>query len=107
MNIFSTNIRRLGSLLKRKYVSSLIRREGFDFCLIQETKAESVSDNFIFELWGGINVEWSFKPSLGNSGGIISLWRKGKFIPSFSFEGEGFLGVCDLWNNVVVYIINI
>lgn len=51
------------------------------------------SNKFIFELWGGTDVKWSFKPSNGNSGGIISLWRKGLFIPHFSFQGEGFVGV--------------
>lgn len=50
MNILSLNISGLGSILKRKVVSGLIRKEGFDFCLIQETKSFTVSDKFIFEL---------------------------------------------------------
>ncbi|XP_058727061.1 uncharacterized protein LOC131598480 [Vicia villosa] len=107
MNIVSYNIRGVGSPLKRKLLSSLIRKESFDFCLLQETKLTHCSDRIIFELWGGTDVEWYFKASVGNSGGLIILWKKGVFYPHFSFEGEGFVGVSGIWNDRLVYIVNV
>jgi len=38
-----------------------------------------------------------FKPSEGNSGGILSTWRKTNVKLCFSFQGEGYVGVCLEW----------
>lgn len=69
----------VGSSVKRKLLSSLIMKEGFEVCLLQETKASLIYDKLIFEIWGGTDVEWLFKSSVGLSGGLISMWRKGFF----------------------------
>lgn len=105
--ILSYNICGVGCSVKRKSLSSLIRKEGFDVCLLQETKAVAVSDKMIFEIWGGTDVEWSYNSYVGFSGGLINMWRKGQFSSVFSFQEEGFLGVCGMWKNRMAYVINV
>ncbi|CAI8611460.1 unnamed protein product [Vicia faba] len=45
-----------------------IRKKGFDLCLIQETKLQKVDEELVFEMWGGTDVKWYFKPSSGRLG---------------------------------------
>lgn len=76
MNFLSYNICGSGCAIKRKRLSSLIKKEGFDGYLLQQAKVENFTGSLVYELWGGTDVEWSFRPSRGRSGGIISMWRK-------------------------------
>ncbi|XP_058775012.1 uncharacterized protein LOC131649262 [Vicia villosa] len=63
-------------LNKRKQLSFLIKREGYDLCLLQEVKVDSITDSLVFKLWGGTNMEWSFRLSCGISEvGINGMWR--------------------------------
>lgn len=53
MNAISYNLRGCGCHIKRKCFSKLIRKEKFDFCLIQETKVKRLEEKLVFELWDG------------------------------------------------------
>ncbi|GAU51943.1 hypothetical protein TSUD_417260, partial [Trifolium subterraneum] len=44
--------------------------------------------------WGNNDCDWVSLPAVGNSGGILSLWRKSLGPVVFSFTGDGFIGVC-------------
>ncbi|MCH86174.1 hypothetical protein A2U01_0007028, partial [Trifolium medium] len=68
--------RGLGSRVKRRRVKDLILKEMVDFMAIQETKIEVLSDALVHSLWGGDDCEWVALPAEGNSGGILSIWRK-------------------------------
>lgn len=57
MNAISYNMRGCDSLLKRKRFSQLMKKEKFDFFLIQETKLQTREDKWVFELWGGTDME--------------------------------------------------
>lgn len=50
-----------------------------------------------------------YLPAIGNSGGIISIWRKSISNLLFSFVGEGFVGVCLEWgsNKERCFVVNI
>jgi hypothetical protein len=61
---------------------------------LQETKLEGVSGSLCSRLWGSSDCDWAVLPSVGNSGGILSLWRKSLGNLVFSFTGDGFVGVC-------------
>lgn len=50
MNILSYNIIRCGSSLKRKSLVQLIRKEDFDVCFIQETKAKVIDENLVVSM---------------------------------------------------------
>jgi len=64
---------------------------------IQETKMEVITQSFCNGLWGGQDCDWAFLPSVGNSGGIISLLSKCNCSFNFSFVGDGYVGVCLDW----------
>jgi hypothetical protein len=57
-------------------------------------------DSLCRSLWGSDDCDWAFLPSVGNSGGIISIWRKSDSNLLFSFVGEGFVGVCLEWGTL-------
>jgi hypothetical protein len=74
MIISSINIRGLGGAVKRNTIKELIRKEKIQFLAVQETKMETISDSFCYGLWGGEDCQWVFLPSIGNSGGLLSIW---------------------------------
>ncbi|MCH82126.1 hypothetical protein A2U01_0002923, partial [Trifolium medium] len=94
MIVCSFNVRGLGSRVKMNKIRDLVREQNVDFLAIQETKMESINEGLCYSLWGGRDCGWVVLPSLGKSGGILSMWNKDKFAIIFSFTGEGFVGVC-------------
>lgn len=68
-----------------------------DFSAFQETKLEVITPALCYSLWDGEDCDWAFRASEGNSGGILSLWRKSSANFLFSFQGEGYVGVCLEW----------
>jgi hypothetical protein len=109
MIISSFNIRGLGGRVKRSKVKELVFKEKVDFLALQETKLEVVTDTLCYSIWGNEDCCWAFLPSMGNSGGILSIWRKSISRLIFTFIGEGFVGVCLEWGveNHVVFVVNI
>ncbi|KAL8513819.1 hypothetical protein ACS0TY_013073 [Phlomoides rotata] len=97
MKMLSYNIRGLGSRAKRREIRESIARYDIDFCCIQESKLEIVDDFVRRAIWGRGNFNWSFKPSVGRSGGIISIWNSDKFICSSSWFMEGAVVVNGYW----------
>jgi hypothetical protein len=85
----------------------LIKTGAFDMCLLQETKRVSLTDSAIHSLWGHKDVRWIIKESNGLSGGLISIWNEDLFSFHFSFSGDGFLGVCGVWKDSLIYVVNI
>lgn len=79
MKILSYNIRGAGRRVKRKEVRDLVRKEGIDFCCIQESKLEIVDERIGRAIWGRRNFELEADPSEGNAGGVISIWNSDKF----------------------------
>jgi len=50
-------------------------REKCSFILcIQESKCVMFDDLLCKSIWGDANVGYSFQPSLGASGGLVTLW---------------------------------
>jgi len=80
--------------VKRKIIKELVHDHRVDFLAIQKSKLEVVTDSVCRGIWGGDDCDWAFLHSVGNSGGIISIWRKSNSNLLFSFVGEGFVGVC-------------
>ena len=78
MIVTTFNVRGLGERVKKKKIRDLVRINKVDFLAVQETKLQDIS-------------------SEGNSGGILSLWRKSSSNFLFSFQGEGYVGVCLEW----------
>ncbi|PNX96151.1 cysteine-rich receptor-like protein kinase, partial [Trifolium pratense] len=56
-----------------------------------------------------LDCEWAFLPSEGNSGGILSIWKKDNNLLLFTFTGQGFVGVC-LESGIqkkVIFVVNV
>jgi len=91
------NVRGLGGRGKKSKIRDLVRCNKVDFLAMQETKLQEINPNLCFSLWGGEDCEWAFRPLEGNSGGILSIWRKSSANLLFSFQVEGYVGVCLEW----------
>jgi exonuclease III len=74
MKLVSWNVRGLGGFEKRREVSRLVReKQPFILC-IQETKLAVLDDYVCKAMWGDVNVDFSFQPSVGASGGLAIIW---------------------------------
>lgn len=75
MKLISWNVRGLGGFEKRKEVRSLVlEKRPFILCL-QETKLQVVDGGVVSSLWGDSHCSFSFRPSRGASGGLLSVWN--------------------------------
>jgi exonuclease III len=93
MIVLLFNARGLVGVLKRKKIKKLVMEQKVDFLAIQETKMEVISDAVCRNLWCDDDFQWACLPSVGNSGGILSIWRKSLANFLFSFVGNGMVGV--------------
>jgi exonuclease III len=88
MKIVSWNVRGLRGFEKRKEVRNMVcEKRPFIVCL-QETKLLQI-DNFVCSsLWGNTSVDFSFRPSVGASGGLLIMWDVEEVVihASFSFD---------------------
>ena len=67
-------MRGLGGLEKRKELRKLVdEKKPFILCL-QETKLVVCDDFLCTSVWGDINHDFSFRPSMGASGGLLTMW---------------------------------
>src|SRR4051812_4408234 len=105
MIVLSYNVRGCGSSVKRKCSRSSIQSVQVDVCFIQESKLSSLIQVDVRSLWMDAKVEWSAKWFVERSRGIITLWKPGLFELIISFMGEGFLGLCVLWQGTRVYLV--
>jgi len=97
MIVSTFNVRGLGGRVKRNKICELVRQQNIDFLAIQETKLEMVTPSLCYSIWGSEDCEWVFRASEGSSGGILSIWRKSSANLLFSFQREGYVGVCLEW----------
>jgi hypothetical protein len=109
MIVNSINIRGLGERVKRCKLKELVNKEKIDFLAIQETKLEIVYDVLCFSIWGYDDCSWAYLPSVGNSGEILSIWRKSSSRFVYSFCGEGFVGVYLEWgvHKKICFMVNV
>ncbi|CAI8593121.1 unnamed protein product [Vicia faba] len=106
MIIDSFNIRGGGNTLKRRKISSLIKKGNVEIFLIQETKISNLQDYIARSFWSNTEVGFSFTNSRGMSGNLVTLWRIGDMEVLNSFKGEGFLGVKIVWKGNLYYVVN-
>jgi len=74
MRLVSWNVRGLGGLEKRKEVKDLVKEKlPFVLCL-QETKLQLIDVFLCTSLWGNSNHDYSYSPSVGASGDLLTAW---------------------------------
>lgn len=79
MKILSWNLRGLGAKVKKSALRKLINSHSPKFVFIQETKLESIKPGLINSIWNNNDTESAFSPSIGQSGGLISMWSTSYF----------------------------
>jgi exonuclease III len=74
MKIVSWNVRGLDRLDKRKEVCKLVREKNPHIVCLQETKLQVCDDFLCSSAWGSSPLGYSYRPSVGASGGLLTLW---------------------------------
>ncbi|PWA48326.1 RNA-directed DNA polymerase, eukaryota [Artemisia annua] len=99
----------LGGLDKVSWLNKLKKENGVDFLAVQETKDESLSKFEGSSIWGNKNFGLEFVGSTGQSGGILSMWDKGRFLLISSSKARNYLLVSGRikGSNELVNIINV
>ena len=72
-------MRGLNARAKRSSLRKIISTYGPTFVFIQETKMEDINKKMVRTCWKSDDIEWLHSPSIGNSGGILSIWIKSIF----------------------------
>ncbi|GAU35674.1 hypothetical protein TSUD_162460 [Trifolium subterraneum] len=65
----------LGGAEKRKEVRKLVGEKHPLIVCLQETKVQSCDDTLVSALWGSAPHAFSFLPSVGVSGGLLTIWN--------------------------------
>ena len=74
IRILSYNVRGLGGFEKRREIKRLVSYKKPFFLCLQETKLFTVDDLLIRAIWGTPSTGYSFQPSVGASGGLLTAW---------------------------------
>lgn len=109
MRLVSWNVRGLGGVEKRRAVKMLVREKSPSVICIQETKL-MVCDGFVCSsLWGGSSFDYSYRPSVGASGGVLTMWDTTEVEVWPSYSQDHMLQIYGrvLRNNEEFYLINI
>lgn len=93
MHIISWNVRDLGGGEKRREVRHMVREKNPSILCLQESKLSVVNDMVCKAIWNDNNVDFSYQPSIGASGGLITLWNCNEVEVWFSFNMDHLLGI--------------
>jgi exonuclease III len=74
MKLFSWNVRGLGGAEKRKEVRNLVAEKRPQILCLQETKMVLCDEIMCATLWSDSSFSFSYRPSVGASGGILTMW---------------------------------
>jgi len=61
-------------LRKKKEIQKMVKFYRPWILCVQETKLEIINDFFCASLWGNPYHSYSYRPSVGASGGILTIW---------------------------------
>lgn len=93
MKIISWNVWGLGGFEKRREICQLVREKNPSILYLQETKL-SVFDGSVCEsIWSDINVDFWFQPSMGASGGLVTMWDCSHVEAWVSMQFDHVLGI--------------
>jgi exonuclease III len=74
MKLVSWNVRGLGGVEKRKEIRRLVGEKNPFILCVQETKLSVCDDSLCNSLWGDSSCSFSYRPSVGASGGLLIMW---------------------------------
>jgi hypothetical protein len=79
------------------YVREMLKADSFDFCCVQETMVQDLSDDMIGSVDPNKNYLWDWSPSKGKSGGILTGLRVDSFDVGSRTQGD-FILMNVLWD---------
>ncbi|GJZ66310.1 RNA-directed DNA polymerase, eukaryota [Tanacetum coccineum] len=79
---------------KRTWLSNVFCKENLDVVGIQESKTETITPDF------GREVEYIYGPSVGASGGTLTVWKSNSFSKDGIISGRNFCGVYGKWTRI-------
>jgi exonuclease III len=108
MKILSWNVRGLGGFAKRPEVRNLIKEKNPSIVCIQETKLY-VIDGLCASLWGSVTQSYSYRPAVGASGGLLTMWDSSSVVvwSSFSLDHVLIIHGCFTDTNDEFYLFNV
>jgi hypothetical protein len=74
MKLVSWNVRGFRGAEKRKEVRQLIGEKCPFIIYLQETKLGVCEESLCLSMWGHLNVAFFYRPSVGASGGLLTMW---------------------------------
>jgi len=74
MKLLSWNVKGLGGLEKRKEVRLLVKDKNPLILCLQESKLQLCDDRVCAAVWDRSSATFSFRPSQGASGGLLTIW---------------------------------
>lgn len=109
MKIISWNVRGLGRVEKKKDVRLLVGEKGPSILCLQETKLSVCDQTLSSSLWGATPHSFSFRPSVGASGGLLILWDTAlvEVWSTMSVENAIMIHGRFIQNNDEFYLINV
>ncbi|KAK9063215.1 hypothetical protein SSX86_017085 [Deinandra increscens subsp. villosa] len=109
MNCLSINIRGIGGYGKASWIKKLKVDNGISFIGMQETMSSNILPGLVSAYWGGMGFDFDFVESIGNSGGILSVWDPKVFVKDKVTKDVNFLHVSGMImaGNARVNVLNV
>jgi exonuclease III len=92
-SVLSFNVRGINVVAKGNGIHCVIRESNSDIICLQETKRESFVRADLRRFCPSYFDEFAFVPSIGNSGGFITVWNSSKLVGNVVFQNEYALSV--------------
>jgi exonuclease III len=92
-SILSHNVRGINSNVKWNGIRCAIRESRCDVICLQETKKECFDVAGLKKFCPNSFDSFAFVPSVGNSGGSITVWNSSKLVGNVIFQNEYALSV--------------
>jgi hypothetical protein len=91
VNCLSLNIRGKGDPAKENWIRGIKSSYGINFISLQDSKLQALDGFNLGRFWGRSKFEFEWVPSVGRSGGLISLWDPSYFSAISCTKSRSFL----------------
>jgi hypothetical protein len=92
-SVLSFNVRGINSVVKGNGIHCAIRESRCDIICLQETKKDFFDMADLRKFCPNSFDAFAFVPSVGNSGGFITVWNSSKLVGSVIFQNDYALSV--------------
>jgi exonuclease III len=87
-NVLCSNVRGINARQKWDAIHDKISKSGCDVICLQETKRQHFDLQFLKNFCPSSFDAFEYLPSVGASGGIITIWKSSQFTGSLAFSNK-------------------